>query len=94
VQGVFADELYAVAMYGSHAIGSDLDRREVKKLENFAQQIAVSCERVTKNSVQNLVERLRQQIAEQHDASSEYSFVRSAGRRKDETREIEPAHAA
>jgi hypothetical protein len=65
---VFADELYAVAMYGPHATGSDLDRLEIKRLENFAQQIALSYERVSKNLVKNELQQLRQQIAKQHDA--------------------------
>jgi hypothetical protein len=65
---VFADELYAVAMYGPHATGSDFDRLEAKKLENFAQQIALGYERVSKNLMQNELQQLRQQIAKQHDA--------------------------
>ena len=65
---VFADELYAVAMYGPHATGSDLDRLEVKRLENFAQQVALSYERVSKNLVKNELQQLRQQMAKQHDA--------------------------
>jgi hypothetical protein len=65
---VFADELYAVAMYGPHATGSDFDRLEAKKLENFAQQIALGYERVSKTLVQNELQQLRQQIAKQHDA--------------------------
>ena len=63
VPAMIADELYAVAMYGPHLTGADLDRLEVKSLENFVQNVAVGYETARMNLAEREVQILRQKLA-------------------------------
>jgi hypothetical protein len=60
---MIAGELYAVAMYGPHLTGADLDRLEVKSLENFVQNVAVGYETARMNLAEREVQILRQKLA-------------------------------
>jgi hypothetical protein len=61
---VFADELHAVALYGAHVNGADIDHLEVGLLEDFAARIALAYEKYSKRTIQEELQALRQQLAE------------------------------
>jgi hypothetical protein len=67
---IFADELYAVAMYGPHESGADLDPLEVKSLEKFVQHVAVGYEITSKTLLESEVRMLRQKLAQVSGVSS------------------------
>jgi len=60
---IIADQIYAVAMYGPHETGDDLDRLEVKSLERLAQQAAIGYETARMNALESEVHLLRAKLA-------------------------------
>jgi len=60
---MIADKLYAIAMYGPHVTGDDVDPLEVKALEDFSQQIGVGYETMKIKSLERENERLREQVS-------------------------------
>lgn len=61
---VFADELYAIVLYGAHSNGADIDHLEAGLLEDFAARMALAYEKDFKKSIQEELRALREQLAE------------------------------
>jgi hypothetical protein len=58
-----ADELHAVALYGAHSTGADIDHLEAGLLEDFAARMALAYEKYFKKSIQEELRTLREQLA-------------------------------
>lgn len=60
--GTGADTLYAVALYGAHNTGDDLNADERKLLFDIAQKAATAYEHLQAKLLQGEVERLKHQL--------------------------------
>jgi hypothetical protein len=60
---VFEGELYAIAMYSPHATGADLDKLEIGMLQEFAKQIALAYEKLSKVLIEQELLALRRKGA-------------------------------
>jgi hypothetical protein len=62
---MIADEVYAIALYGPHVTGDDLDPLEVKALEEFAREIGDGYETARVKTLERENEELRKQVGHQ-----------------------------
>lgn len=59
---IVADKLFAIALYGPHKTGADLDTLEEKALERFAEKAAIGYEKAKLELLEREVQDLRRQI--------------------------------